>query len=191
MTYRDLSELPKGSLTHDEAVSIAQAMAAGAFETIGVFRSAMGDFSLEGRYWYAGGVAVKGLDEPQFWNMLAHFVLTESPPSAEALYRHVTARGVPLDPLGYFDLPLCIRTAFEVFVRSLPPLAGEAARADAARRAAEEAAKPKPAGRRFKTIFDQPRPDAKIWDPDEDMTAPPVVVVAEPKGKTNGKAVRV
>ena len=26
MTYRDLSELPKGSLTHDEAVSIAQAI---------------------------------------------------------------------------------------------------------------------------------------------------------------------
>ncbi len=190
MTYRDLSELPRGSLTHDEAVSIAQAMAAGAFETIGVFRSAMGDFSLDGRYWYAGGVAVKGLDEPAFWSTLAHFVLTESPASAEALYRHVTARGVPLDPSGYFELPLCIRTAYEVFVRSLPPLAGEAARAEAERRAAEEAARPKPEGRRHKRIWDQPKPNARIWDPDEDMTAP-VAVVAEPKGKANGKAVRV
>ena len=74
-------------------------------------------------------------------------------------------------------------------VRALAPRAGEAARAEAERRAAEEAARPKPAGRRLPTIFDQPRPDAKIWDADEDMRAP-IAVVAEPKGKVNGKAVR-
>ncbi len=171
MKYRDLSELPKGSLSHDEATSIAQAMAAGAFETIGVYRTPMGNFELEGRYWYAGGHPVKKLDEPGLWNMMSHFVLTETPASAEALYRHVTARGVPLDPQGFETLPLCVKTAFEVFVRSLPPLAGEAARAEAERRAAEEAARPRPEGKRFKRIWDQPKANAKITDRDEDVYA--------------------
>lgn len=166
MKFRDLSELPKGRLTHDEAVSIAQAFAAACFETIGVFRAAMGDFALEGRYWYAGGKPVTKLDEVALGDLMAHFVLTEAPATPDALYRHVTARGVPLDPNGFAALPLCVRTAYEVFCRSLPPLAGEAARAEAEERAAAAAAQPRPPGKRFQRIWDQPKPDAKITDRD-------------------------
>ncbi len=186
--FRDLSGLPHGELTEDEAIAIADAAGGGVFHVLAVFKQTMPDMGLDDCCWYAGGRPCKGLTNAQAIRLMAEFVLADPSAPPEAVYRHMAARGVPFDPAGFHALPLAVRLAYEMFVVTLPRVAGEAVRAAAARRAAEEAAKPQPEGRRYPRITDPaPRYDRKIWE--DEFASVPAPVVAPPK-KANGRGAR-
>ena len=130
-------------ITTQLALAIAFGNASATFDVVGSCASAG---LPNGRFWYAGGVALERAVHERVLGLLLELPLADGAVPGDALYAYVGARAAIGLRGPFAALPLAVRLAYTTFATTLPPLLVEAARVEKCRNeaAVQAAARPLP-----------------------------------------------